>query len=65
MVDGADIEAALAAAPAPYERIVFLFDGNDEEAVKDARALWKRLKPGDHSLAYWQQTEEGRWARRG
>lgn len=65
MVDGADVEAALEGAPAPYERVVFLFDGNDEDAVTGARALWKRLKADERNLAYWRQTEDGRWTRHG
>ena len=44
-----------------YERCLILFDGNDETAVKDARATWKTLKGLGHTLAYWAQDKDGRW----
>ena len=36
-----------------------LFDGNDEDATKAARARWKTMKDAGHELAYWQQTDKG------
>ncbi|MFA1623124.1 DNA polymerase III subunit chi [Rhizobium mongolense] len=47
-----------------YERIVFMFDGYDQEQLEAARAQWKRLKGEGHSLTYWQQTPEGRWEKK-
>jgi DNA polymerase-3 subunit chi len=47
-----------------YERIVFMFDGYDQEQVEGARAQWKKLKGEGHSLTYWQQTPEGRWEKK-
>lgn len=44
-----------------YERCFVVFDGRDESALSDARALWARLKMAGESLAYWKQTETGRW----
>ena len=55
------------AAPPPvdaYERIVFMFDGYDQEQVEGARLQWKRLKGEGHKLTYWQQTPEGRWEKK-
>ena len=46
-----------------YERIFFLFSGHDPDAVTEARAAWKVLKPGN-SLTYWQQDEGGRWVKK-
>lgn len=47
-----------------YERIVFMFDGYDQEQLDGARAQWKRLKGEGHNLTYWQQTPEGRWEKK-
>lgn len=58
-VDGAeasDIET--------YDRIVFMFDGYDQEQLEGARAQWKKLKGEGHNLTYWQQTQDGRWEKK-
>lgn len=59
IVDGAEPPAA-----ADYERIVFMFDGYDQEQLEGARAQWKKLKGEGHNLTYWQQTQEGRWEKK-
>tara|TARA_R110000868_G_scaffold4656_7_gene28975 strand:- start:5318 stop:5767 length:450 start_codon:yes stop_codon:yes gene_type:complete len=48
-----------------YERLVLLFDGQDEFSVQQARDHWKVLKKTDHDLSYWQQNEAGRWEKKG
>ena len=48
-----------------YERCVLMFPGDDEVALSRARDLWKTWKAAGANVAYHQQTEEGRWARRG
>ncbi len=58
LVDGAAAEALEG-----FERVCDIFDGNDADAVTDARERWKRAKAQGHSLAYWQQ-EGGRWAKK-
>ncbi len=50
---------------ADYDRLVFLFDGNDTEAVLDARAHWKAVKAAGLTPTYWIQDERGRWAKKG
>lgn len=55
------------AAPASYngmERIIFLFDGNDDEAVAAARVQWKAAKAAGCGLTYWQQSDNGRWEKK-
>src|SRR3990167_6650597 len=42
-----------------YERCLDLFDGNDEEAVFNARSRWKEYKAEGHSVTYWKQSEKG------
>jgi len=41
-----------------------LFDGNDEDAVKAARARWSTYKAEGHELTYFQQDEQGRWVKK-
>jgi DNA polymerase III subunit chi len=54
LVDGAEVE------PAPqFTRCLYLFDGNDEAAVAQARALWRERQERGDALTYWQQTERG------
>ncbi len=50
---------------ADFERCAVLFDGNDEAALAAARAQWSDLKGSGHDLTYWQQTDEGRWEKKG
>lgn len=63
-VECAQIAPALAATEEPYERIVLMFDGNNEPELMDARAQWKALKGSGATLAYYQQTDEGRWEKK-
>ena len=60
LVDG----AVLPADAADYERIVLMFDGNDPDAVDQARVQWKDAKSGGHACTYWQQSETGRWEKK-
>jgi DNA polymerase III subunit chi len=53
------------AAPLSYDgldRAVLLFDGQDSDAVEQARGLWKTAKAAGHAVSYWQQDESGRWS---
>ncbi|MBW9053078.1 DNA polymerase III subunit chi [Rhizobium mesosinicum] len=59
IIDGAEPPAIV-----DYERIVFMFDGYDQEQLEGARAQWKKLKGEGHNLTYWQQTSEGRWEKK-
>jgi DNA polymerase-3 subunit chi len=54
LVDGAEVEP-----PPQFTRCLYLFDGNDEAALAQARALWRRLHEHGVLLTYWQQTERG------
>ncbi len=51
--------------PAGYARVVMLFDGQDPEALDRARAAWKVVKAAGHDATYWQQSERGRWEKKG
>jgi DNA polymerase-3 subunit chi len=60
LIDG----AALPADAADYERIVLMFDGNDADAIDQARLQWKEAKAAGHACTYWQQGETGRWEKK-
>lgn len=47
-----------------YDRIVLIFDGEDEEAVATARARWTEAKGRGFAVTYWQPDEQGRWAKK-
>jgi DNA polymerase-3 subunit chi len=47
-----------------FERIVVLFDGNDEQAVETARERWREAKARALEATYWQQNDQGRWEKR-
>lgn len=44
---------------AEFERVCDMFDGNDENAVAEARARWRAAQQAGHRLVYWQQTASG------
>ena len=44
-----------------FERCLNIFDGNDEDAVIQARKLWKSAVEARAEAYYWQQNTDGRW----
>jgi DNA polymerase-3 subunit chi len=44
-----------------FTRCLNLFDGQDEQAVAQARAYWKEWGAAGHELIYYQQTDRGGW----
>ena len=58
LVDGAEVAPT---AMANYERIFNIFDGNVEEALNQARRLWKECKEAGCEVYYWQQSPTGAW----
>ncbi|MBR1600838.1 MAG: DNA polymerase III subunit chi [Alphaproteobacteria bacterium] len=44
-----------------YERIFYIFDGNSEQALVQARNLWKKYKNCGCEVFYWQQNNSGKW----
>lgn len=49
---------------AGYERVVYLFDGHNDEAVADARVQWKKLADQGGNSTYWRQNERGGWEKK-
>jgi DNA polymerase III subunit chi len=56
--------APLPADSAEYERMVLVFNGDDDEALAAARAAWTECKGRGFEATYWQADERGRWQRR-
>jgi DNA polymerase-3 subunit chi len=63
--NGAGVRFLVDGADAPdYEshvRLVFLFDGNDEEARAHARQQWSAAKAAGCKVSYWKQSPDGQW----
>jgi DNA polymerase-3 subunit chi len=60
LVDGASLPPDISM----YERVVVMFDGQDESALASARDMWKQVRTGGHEATYWQQAESGRWEKK-
>ncbi len=63
LVDGAPLDDKTLETPL-YERIVLIFDGNDDEQLKSARASWKDVTALELTATYWQQDEKDRWLKK-
>lgn len=54
--------------PSKYDRIVYMFDGHDNQAVEHARGRWKfhkkEAETSGHEQTYWQQNPNGGWERK-
>lgn len=67
--NGASVRFLVDDAPLPenghdYERLVMIFDGNDDSALDKARAAWTASKNKGFAVTYWQADERGRWQKR-
>jgi len=60
LVEGAAVPSDATA----YERLVVMFDGNDEDALVRARDQWRMLKAAGCQATYWQQDARGRWEKK-
>ena len=58
------VDGASAASFAGMERLVFMFDGQDSDALSHAREQWKAAKAAGCAVTYWQQTDAGRWEKK-
>jgi DNA polymerase-3 subunit chi len=64
--NGANVRFLIDGASIPedaknYERLVLIFDGNDDDAVARARERWSEAKALGFEASYWQPDEHGRW----
>lgn len=58
LVDGARTEDF-----ASFERLVFMVDPADPEALAYAREAWRKARAGSGEATYWKQDEAGRWTK--
>lgn len=67
--NGAGVRFLVDGAGAPgfdgFARIVYLFDGRDEEAKATARSKWQAAKAAGVGVTYWRQNDAGRWEKMG
>ena len=59
LVDGADF-----GQPESLDRLIVLFDGNDDDALAAAREKWKNIRSQGLTATYWQQDDRGRWIKK-
>jgi len=67
--NGASVRFLIDGAPVPqdaesYQRLVLMFDGNDPDAVEDARQRWREAKARGFDCTYWQADDSGRWVKK-
>ena len=67
--NGASVRFLIDGVPLPpdaeaYERVVLVFDGDDDDAVAAARAQWTAAKERGFEATYWQPDDSGRWVKR-
>lgn len=60
LIDCADLPQDASA----YERLVLVFNGEDDDATAAARAAWSDSKARGFAVTYWQPDEQGRWQRK-
>jgi DNA polymerase-3 subunit chi len=60
LLDGASIDRAHG-----FERVIVLFDGTDDAAIRSARVQWSAAKEAGDTVSYWQEIERGKWEKRG
>ena len=60
LIDGAAVPVDAEA----YQRIVLIFDGEDDEALAAARGHWTAAKQKGFDVTYWQADENGRWEKK-
>ncbi|XYP32492.1 DNA polymerase III subunit chi [Zavarzinia sp. CC-PAN008] len=55
------VDGAVAARFDGYDRVLDLFDGNDDAAVAAARDRYRAARAAGHTLTYWKQKPAGGW----
>jgi DNA polymerase-3 subunit chi len=50
--------------PQNYNKVLDIFDGNDEQKISAARLRWTAYKAAGYELSYFQQTPQGGWQKK-
>lgn len=58
LVDGAVCDVTEISA---FKRCVQIFDGSNEDAIRQARLFWKAVSTEKHNVTYWKQGLNGKW----
>lgn len=58
LVEAADVSPENALK---FERIFYVFSGNNENELTKARTIWKAFMDKDFERHYWQQNIEAKW----
>lgn len=58
------IDSGDVTAHSDYERLVYIFNGNNETNLNRAREQWKAAKSAEIEATYWQQNANGRWEKK-
>ena len=57
-------DGASAGDVSTWQKCIEIFNGQDENAVSEARRRWSAYKSARHELTYWQQMKRGGWEKR-
>lgn len=60
LLDGADLPDDAES----YDRIVLIFNGDDDDSAARARSSWTASKARGLEVTYWQADERGRWTKK-
>lgn len=61
LIDGAQASPARMAG---FELVALFFDGNDTDAVQQARTDWKAVTDAGLDAVYWAQEDAGNWVKK-
>ena len=61
LLSGAKAGPSLASSTLPYDSVIILFNGSDEQEITAAREQWAELKAAGRAISYWRQGEAGAW----
>ncbi|RYE38371.1 MAG: DNA polymerase III subunit chi [Hyphomicrobiales bacterium] len=69
-VNSANVRFLLDGAELPddaesYDRIVLIFNGDDDDSAAGARQTWTASKARGFAVTYWQTDDRGRWQKKG
>ncbi len=55
------VDRAIPGDVSALNRVVYVFDGRDAEALAEARSAWKASHAAGHAVTYWKEDAQGRW----